>query len=165
MPGPCSCTSGSVHLCPAEAAGGGSCAQAGYAGDPAVQQVHSVPPGSGVSWASQSCTPMHVSSTWCLGTLSAGQHMKFLCRSGMLLVGHRRHQLRQVTTPACAYCRSCSDATPAHARPAVLCLQGAEGGLSFIWQSLTSVLGVATVAELRELPADHQRLLVHPRGC
>jgi hypothetical protein len=89
------------------------------------------------------------------GMLSAGQHMKFLCRSGMLLVGHRRHQLRQATTPACAYCRSCSDATPAHA---LLQCSAFSAQREAFWQSFTCVLEVATAAELRELPADHQLL-------
>jgi hypothetical protein len=92
-----------------------------------------------------------------VGTLSAGQHMKFLCRSGMLLVGHRRHTLRQVTTPACTYCQSCSDATPAHA---LLQCSAFSAQREAFWQSLTGVLGVATVAELRELPADHQLLCI-----
>jgi hypothetical protein len=57
----------------------------------------------------------NVCQQYLVGTLSAGQHVKFMCRSGMLLVGHRQHQLRQVATPACVYCRSCSDATLPHA--------------------------------------------------
>jgi hypothetical protein len=85
-----------------------------------------------------------------VGKLSAGQHnvlarmhvMKFLCRSGMLLVGHRRHQLRQVTTPACAYCRSCSDATPAHA---LLQCSAFTAHIETFWQTVSSgVPGVAT---------------------
>ncbi len=38
-----------------------------------------------------------------VGTLSAGQHVKFMCMSGMLLVEHRQYKLRQVATPACIY--------------------------------------------------------------
>jgi hypothetical protein len=89
-----------------------------------------------------------------VGTLAAGQHMKLLCRSGMLLVGH---QLRQVTTPACAYCQSCSDATSAHA---LLQCSAFSAQREAFWQSLTGALGVATVADLRELPADHQLLCI-----
>jgi hypothetical protein len=92
-----------------------------------------------------------------VGPLSAGQHAKFMCRSGMLLVGHRQYKLRQVATPACVYCRSCSDATLPHAL--LQCPAFAEQQAAF-WQSITGVLGEATVAQLQVLPADHQLLCV-----
>jgi hypothetical protein len=50
-------------------------------------------------------------------------------------------------------CHEGSDATPTHAP---LQCSAFSAQREAFWQSLTGVLGVATVAELRELPADHQ---------
>ncbi len=90
--------------------------------------------------------------------ISAGQHVKFLCSQGMLLVGH---QLRQVAAPACTYCQSCSDATlpltyAAALQQLLLCSAFSALQAAFILAvHAMGVLGKATVAQLRELPADH----------
>jgi hypothetical protein len=75
----------------------------------------------------------------------------------MLLVGHRQYKLRQVATPACIYCRSCSDATLPHAL--LQCSAFSEQQAAF-WRSITAVLGEATVAQLKELPVGHQLLCI-----
>jgi hypothetical protein len=75
----------------------------------------------------------------------------------MLLVGHRQCKLRQVATPACIYCRSCSDATLPHA---LLQCSAFSEQQAASWRSITAVLGEATVAQLKDLPVDHQLLCI-----
>ena len=91
------------------------------------------------------------------GCLSPGQHMKFLCRSGMLLVGHRRHQLRQVPTPACTFCRACSDDTLPHA---VLQCSAFAAQRDCFWLDLATVLSADRIQELQEQPAAQQLLCI-----